>query len=95
LQGLVVHHTIFGRLPKFSVAVRGDMSYLWHRARRFQPVEHHSDPFPTPDEAAYLYQIALRITVYQQVPRSFILYKNGEASDYDPVDDIYKIDDLF
>ena len=95
LQGLIVHYTIFGVLPKYSVTVRGDMSYLWHRTRRFQPVEHHSDPFPTRDEAAYLYQIALRITVYKHVPKSFIVYKNGEASDYDPLDDIYKVDDLF
>lgn len=95
LQGLVVHHAIFGVLPYNSVAVRGDMSSLWLKARRFQPVEHHRDPFPTREEAAYLYQIALRVTVYKQVPRSFTLYKNGEASDYDPVDDIYKVDDLF
>jgi hypothetical protein len=95
LQGLIVHHTIFGVLPKYSVAVRGDMSYLWHRARRFQPVEHHSDPYPTEKEAAYLYQIALRITVYKHVPKSFVVYTHGEASDYDPVDDLYKVDDLF
>lgn len=95
LQGLVVHHSIFGVLPLDSVAIRGDMSSLWERARRFQPVEHHRDPFPTTEEAAYLYQIALRVTVYRQVPESFIVYKNGEASDYDPVDDIYKVDDLF
>lgn len=95
LQGLVVHHTIMGVLPETAVAVRGDMSSLWLRARRFQPAEHHRDPFPTQAEAAYLYQIAARVTVYKQVPRSFTLYKNGEASDYDPVDDAFKIDDLF
>jgi hypothetical protein len=90
-----LHHTIFGVLPPNHVAVRGDMSVLWLKARRFQPAEHHRDPFPTQAEAAYLYQIALRVTVYKQVPQSFVQYKNGEASDYDPVDDIYKVDDLF
>ena len=95
LQGLVVHHTIFGVLPTPSVAIRGDMSSLWIDARRFQPVEHHRDPFPSQDEAAYLYQIAVQVCVYQQLPRSYEFYTNGEASNYDPVDDTYKSDDLF
>jgi hypothetical protein len=95
LQGLIVHYAIFGVLPPNRVAIRGDMSALWLKARRFQPAEHHRDPFPTQAEAAYLYEIALRVTVYKQVPQSFIQYKNGEASEYDPVDDMYKVDDLF
>lgn len=91
LQGLVIHHTIFGRLPHFN----DNMSDLWVRARRFQPNEHSRDPFPTPDEASYLYQIALRVCVYKHLPRSYVPFRNGEAVDYVPVDDIYRVDDLF
>ena len=95
LQSLIVHHTIFGVLPENSVAVRGDMSSLWMEARRFQPVEHHRDPFPTQEEAAYLYHVAVKTCIHQQLPRTYKYYTNGEAADYDPVDDIYKVDDLF
>lgn len=96
LQGLIVHYTIFGVLPPNKVALRGDMSVLWLKARRFQPAEHHRDPFPTQAEAAYLYQVAVRITVYKHVPQAYTrVYRAGAASDYDPVDDLYKVDDLF
>jgi hypothetical protein len=84
LQGLVVHYTIFGVMPKSSIAVQDDMSSLWHLARFVQPeedqVEGHPDPFPTKEEAAYLYQIAVRVTIDKEVPRSFTAfeYKNGE-----------------
>lgn len=95
LQGLVIHHTIFGVLPEQSVAIRPDMSSLWEDARRFQPIEHHRDPFPSQAEAAYLYQIAVKLCVHKQLPRTYTHYTNGEAAEYDPVDDAYKVDDLF
>jgi hypothetical protein len=92
LQGLVVHHTIFGRLPHPRTISDTD---LWLRIRRFQPYEHDRNPFPTQEEAAYLYQIALRVCVYQQLPASYVPLTNGEAVDYVPVDDAYRVDDLF
>lgn len=95
LQGCVLHHTLFGAMPRHKVAVRGDMFTLWQNARRFQPGEHRRLPFPTEDEAAYLYDIAARVTIHGHVPRSFIDYKNGEAATYEPIDDLYSIDDLF
>jgi len=95
LQGLIVHHAIYGVLPEPSVAIRGDMSSLWIDARRFQPVEHHRDPFPTQAEAAYLYHIAVKICVYKHLPLTYTYYTHGEGADYNPEDDIYKVDDLF
>jgi hypothetical protein len=95
LQACVLHHTLFGTPPKIDIAVREDMSNLWLRARRFQPGEHRRNPFPTQREAAYLYHVAKRVTVYGQKPKSLIEYKHGEAVDYYPVDDLYKVDDLF
>jgi hypothetical protein len=77
LQGLVVHHTIFGIMPQSTIAVQDDMPLLWHLARFFQPVEEQPNPFPTKEEAAYLYQIAVRVTIDKEVPRSVIEYTNG------------------
>jgi hypothetical protein len=95
LQGCVLYHTIFGSMPKNSIAVRGDMFTLWINARRFQPSQQRRNPFPTEEEAEYLYHIALRICVYGHVPRTLTNYENGEATEYVPVDDIYKVDDLY
>ena len=95
LQGCVLHHTLFGSMPKIDVAVRGDMFTLWMRARRFQPGDHRRTPFPTEEEAAYLYHVAKRVVVYGQMPQTLTEYQDGEAATYYPEDDLYKVDDLF
>jgi hypothetical protein len=108
LQALVIYHTLYGVLPEQSVALRSDTANLWYNARRFQPREHRRLPFPTLDEAKYLYNVAVRICVYQRQPQSLILYNNDNTNDNDededtipsaatyiPNDDLFKIDDLF
>jgi len=95
LQGLVVHYTIFGRMPFQEAALRPDLSYLWMEARRFQPGEHRRSPFPTQEEAAYLYDVALRVMKHKYTPKSFTWYGDGEGADYTPFDDLFRIDDLF
>jgi len=95
LQGCVVHHTIFKRMPLPSVAIRPDMSYLWMNARRFQPGEHRRAPYPTQEEAAYLYDVAVRVCKHNYTPKSFQRFVNGEGVDYTPIDDLFRIDDLF
>lgn len=95
LQGCVVHHTLFGRLPPKRVVLRNDMSSLWDNARRMQPRKHRRLPMPTLQEAEYLYHIAERVTVRKQVPKSFIAYKNNEASDYVPNDGEYADNDIY
>jgi hypothetical protein len=94
LQGCVVHHAIFGRLPPKNVALRNNMSALWNRARRMQPRKHTRLPMPTRQEAEYLYHIAERVTVRKQLPATLIRYKNHEASDYIPNDGIYADNDI-
>jgi hypothetical protein len=94
LEGCVVHHTLFGVMPHWNVAVRKDPSYLWTHARRFQPSEHARNPFPTQEEAAYLFNVAERVG-RGVIPRSLTLLENGEASTYVPQDDVYRVDDLF
>jgi len=95
LEGCVLHHTLFGSMPKNEVAVRGDMFTLWMKARRFQPGDHRRTPFPTEEEAAYLYHVATRVVIYGHLPETFIKYENGEAANYYPVDDLYRVDDLY
>lgn len=97
LQGLVLYHTIYNHLPDYDIVIRPDMSTLFLYTRRFQPGDHRRDPYPTMDEASYLYNIAKRIVVHKQYPKTFIKYNNniGSAVDYVPQDDIYKQDDLF
>lgn len=95
LQGCVVHHTMFGRLPTKKSALRNDMSGLWNYARRLQPIKHRRMPMPTREEAEYLYHIAERVTVRKQIPKSFTHYENGEASDYIPNDGAYADNDIY
>lgn len=95
LQACVLHHTLFGKMPKHAEVVRGDMSNLWLRARRFQPNKHRRTPFPTYEEAAYLYDVAARIAIRGHVPKTLVNYDNGEAADYTPMDDLYAVDDFY
>lgn len=81
LQACVVYHTLYGRMPPPEVALRQDMSNLWLHARRMQPDTHRSNPFPTLEQARYLYNVADRVCK-GHLPKSFTMYENGEASDY-------------
>jgi hypothetical protein len=84
LYGCVVHYTIFGRMPKSSVAFQDNMNLLWTRARRMQPETHKSNPMPTREEAEYLYNVADRVMRKGHMPTSLIIYQNGEyAEDVD------------
>jgi hypothetical protein len=69
-------------MPKQSVALREDTSQLWLHARRMQPDTHRSNPFPTRQEAIYLYNVADRV-MRGHIPKSLTIYKNGEASTYE------------
>jgi hypothetical protein len=95
LQGCVLYHTLFDSMPLSTVAIRGDMSYLWKNARRFQPGDHRRSSFPTIEEAKYLYNVASRVARHGAIPKTFTIYHNNEAADYLPQDDLYRIDDLF
>jgi len=95
LEALIIYHTIFGEMAPRATALRPDTSSMWDDARRFTPPDHRRGRFPTPEEAAFLYNVAVRICVYGIIPRSLIYYENGEAASYTPNDDLYRIDDLF
>jgi hypothetical protein len=94
LQGCVLYHTLYGKMPNPDIALRGDMSSLWHDARRFQPGTHRTDSFPTLDEARYLYHVAYKVSNGYK-PASFMVFDHNEAAEYTPQDDLYRVDDLF
>jgi len=80
LLGCCLHYALFGRMPDPAVALRKDMSSLWATARRMQPADDPPNPFPTMKEAAYLYEVADRVTRLGYVPRSFVAFHHGEAA---------------
>lgn len=80
LTGCILHYTLLGRMPRYSDAIRDNMSSLWRDARRLQPTTHKRNPFPTRNEAEYLYRVAERVVKEGHRPYSFIQFTNGEAA---------------
>ena len=74
LQGCVVHHTLFGHLPRGDIALPDSISSLFSRARRMQPPSHRRKEWPTRDEAVYLYNIAKKV-VLGYLPTTFVKFK--------------------
>jgi hypothetical protein len=60
--------------------LRHDMSTLWWRARMMQHAWEPANPFPTREEAVYLYSVAERVAKDGFLPASYIHYQNGESA---------------
>lgn len=95
LQGLCVYYAIYGKMPLSKIAFQSAPSNMWQDARRFQPGQHRRSEFPTADEAHYLYNVATRVMRYNVVPETFIDYSEPIAADFEPNDDLYRVDDIF
>jgi hypothetical protein len=80
LQGCIVHYTLTGRMPDKDLVLRHDMSTLWWRARMMQHAWEPANPFPTREEAVYLYSVAERVAKDGFLPASYIHYQNGESA---------------
>jgi hypothetical protein len=80
LQGCIVHYTLTGNMPDKDLVLRHDMSTLWWRARMMQHAWEPANPFPTRDEAIYLYDVAERVAKKGYLPESYIDYQNGETA---------------
>jgi hypothetical protein len=89
LEGLIVYATIYGHLPNPRIALNGDVANLFSNARRMTPSAHIQEAYPTLDQARYLYHIASRV-INGEIPRSFIIYQNGESADFVPDDEAYE-----
>lgn len=81
LEGLIVYATLYGHLPSPSRVLNGDVANLFTLARRMTPTEHFQEPYPTFEQARYLYHIASRI-MEGELPRTFIRYTNGESVNF-------------
>jgi hypothetical protein len=62
LEAAVLHGAIFGRPPPSSAALPERIASLWRDARFMAPPKHPVQPMPTRDEAAYLLDVAARVT---------------------------------
>jgi hypothetical protein len=71
LSACIIHATVFGKMPRREWAVRDDMDSLWCRARVLQPADMPPNPFPTKEQAEYLYEVAQNVTAGYR-PASFI-----------------------
>jgi hypothetical protein len=80
LQGCIVHYTLTGKMPSKDIVFRKDMSTLWWRARVMQHPWEPPNPFPTEEEAEYLYDVAERVSKFGHLPATYIHYTNGEAA---------------
>jgi hypothetical protein len=82
LTGAVIHFALFGEMPERQVMLPPDedLPALWARARVMQQADEPPNPFPTFEDAEYLYEVADRVARRGHLPKSLILYKNDEAA---------------
>lgn len=78
LTGCIVHHTLFGKLPRRQTVLIPNLPDLWNRARVMQQADEPPNPFPNNEEAEYLYGIARRVAVEGYRPKSFVSYAKEE-----------------
>lgn len=81
LMGCVLYATIFERMPRKSY-YGSSPSALFKRARRMQigKAQQHVMPFPTKDEANYLYRLAQRVVIDGYRPKSWRKYLRNEEN---------------
>jgi hypothetical protein len=76
LQGCIIYHTLFGRMPDRGAMLRGDTTMLWNRARMMQHAWDPPNPYPDLGMATYLYGVAERVMDEGYIPKSYIEYQN-------------------
>jgi hypothetical protein len=81
LMGCVLYATLYGHMPGTS-ALPDDPETLWRRARQMQSGTEDAMPYPTHDEALYLYQVAQKVMIFDHRPNTWIRYFNDSESDY-------------
>jgi hypothetical protein len=79
LQGCVIHYTVLGRMPTKKDVIRDDMSELWRNARAMEHSGNTPDPFPSKENAEYVYNIAERVLKYKHLPLAFFERKDEDA----------------
>jgi hypothetical protein len=76
LQGCVIHYTLLGRMPTKNALLRDDMSELWWNARAMKHSGTTPDPFPSKEDAEYVYNIVERVVKGKHLPKAFFTRKD-------------------
>jgi hypothetical protein len=79
LHGCIVYYT-FNKMPDYDLMIRTDIESLWKNARMMQHYWEPSNPYPTIENAKYLYNIAEKIMIDHYTPPSYIHYTNHEIA---------------
>ena len=61
LQSCLLHHVVYGHLPSKSTVIRTNMTTLWDDTRTMMYPRDTVVPFPTTEEAEYLYDVCHRV----------------------------------
>jgi hypothetical protein len=77
LEACVIYYTLFGSMPKRDAAIHNDMSILWTKARVMQELGQPPNPFPTREEAEYLYNVAECVVSQGYLPMTFESFSPG------------------
>jgi hypothetical protein len=83
LMGCLLYATCYGYMPG-NQALPNLPKDLWRRARKMQiGSKKHKMPFPTQDEAVYLYSVARKVIKYGERPKTWTRYYDETTeSDY-------------
>lgn len=77
LTSCLLHHAVYGRLPYKPTVIRDDMESLWDGTRNLMYPRNDTVPFPTKQEAEYLYNVCKRVAGGYIPPTFRAQLKNG------------------
>jgi hypothetical protein len=81
LQGCIVYHTIFGEMPsRIPPSDVGWSQRFWKRARMMQHAWEPPNPYPSMEMTEYLYDVAERIMVHGELPKTYIEYNDDAVA---------------
>ncbi|GAX15115.1 hypothetical protein FisN_12Lh191 [Fistulifera solaris] len=74
LIALTLYATMFRKMPSTDFVLHDNLEELWSRARRMQgyDLDYPNLPFPTFEEAYYIYQAVRRVVLLGQLPSTLI-----------------------
>lgn len=82
LMGCILYATLYGHMPRRSVALPPRPQTLWRRARKMEINTLFYMSYPTYAEAEYLYGVAKKIMIHGHRPETWIKYFD-ESKDND------------
>lgn len=81
-MGCVLYATLYGHMPRRSVALPSKPKVLWRRARKMEINNRFYMPYPNHKEVLYLYGVANRVMMHGYRPETWIQYYD-ESTDND------------